>query len=78
MGDTKTFRIVGGPDLDGWKAIATCIRRSVDTAQRWAAAGMPVRFVGRGNRPRVSAYSDEILKWHENQFGRRASLEEVA
>lgn len=55
--------------LDGWKAIAEHLGKSVRTAQRWRSEfGMPVHRIGDRDREHVYAYRSELDAWR-----RRAS-----
>ena len=57
------------PPLDGWKAIAGHLGKSVRTAQRWRSEfGMPVHRIGDRDREHVYAYRSELDDWR-----RRAS-----
>ena len=50
--------------LDGWKAIAEHLGKSVRTAQRWRSEfGMPVHRIGDRDREHVYAYRSELDAW---------------
>jgi hypothetical protein len=57
-----------GPGLlDGWKAIADHLGKSVRTAQRWNQDfGLPVRRLGTGAREHVYAYGAELDAWRRS------------
>jgi hypothetical protein len=46
-------------DLKSWKQIAEYLHKSVNTVQRWAREGMPVRREGRY----VAASPEDISRW---------------
>lgn len=50
--------------LDGWKAIASFLGRSIRTVQRWEQdVAMPVRRVGGGRQGPVWADASELEAW---------------
>jgi hypothetical protein len=50
--------------LDGWKAVAAYVRKSVRTAQRWESdLGLPVRRMATENGEIVYAITSEIDEW---------------
>jgi hypothetical protein len=54
-----------GQMLNSWKEIAACLGVTIRSAQRWETAGMPVYRQGTGNKARVFAYSEELLRWRD-------------
>ena len=53
--------------LDGWKAIAEHLGKSVRTAQRWRSEfGMPVHRIGDRDREHVYAYRWELDAWRRS------------
>jgi hypothetical protein len=59
-----------GQLLNSWKEIAACLGVTVRSAQRWEqTAGMPVYRQGTGNKARVFAYSEELLRWRDASGG---------
>lgn len=65
-----------GPDvLDGWKAVADYLGKSVRTAQRWnAESGLPVHKLGAGPREHVYAYRSELDEWRRSASRRVGGL----
>jgi hypothetical protein len=50
--------------LQGWKEIATYVKRSIRTVQRWErSAGLPIRRPRPGERGPVIAFPEEIDNW---------------
>jgi phage terminase Nu1 subunit (DNA packaging protein) len=49
--------------LNGWKEIASYLRSSVRTVQRWEKIGMPVIRPVEGNHGSVIAYSEQLDSW---------------
>ena len=53
--------------LQSWKEIASYLRVTVRTVQRWEKeSGLPVHRQGTGRKARVVAYADEIDNWLTN------------
>jgi hypothetical protein len=50
--------------LQGWKEIATYVKRGVRTVQRWErTAGLPVRRARPSHRSPVFAFPEELEHW---------------
>jgi tetratricopeptide (TPR) repeat protein len=50
--------------LDSWKEIASYLKRSVSTCQRWEEEfGLPVHRLDGTQRARIFAYPDELDRW---------------
>lgn len=50
--------------LNGWKEIASSLRQSVSTAERWEQEeGLPIHRTGQGKNAAVFAFPHEILQW---------------
>ncbi len=49
--------------LNGWKEIASYLRSSVRTVQRWEKMGMPVIRPVEGSHGSVIAYSQQLDSW---------------
>lgn len=65
MAASTQVKIVGGPDLDGWKAIAEFLGVHPETAKDWGRRfGMPTRKWGP---KKVVAYSTELRAWVERR-----------
>lgn len=60
--------------LNGWKQIASYVRSSVRTVQRWEKAGMPVVRPLPGSRGSVMAHAEHLDSW----FGRPSGVEAVS
>lgn len=53
-----------GERLDGWKAIASYLRRDIRTVQRWESTeGLPVRRLEHRQRASAFAFKDELDAW---------------
>lgn len=68
------------PDLlDGWKAIAEYLGKSVRTAQRWKNEfAMPVRRMGERDGENVFAYRSELDAWRRQRGASGAGAEDGA
>ena len=54
--------------LDGWKEIATYLKRDVRTVNRWEdQEGLPIHRHIHGKRASVYAYPSELSAWWNNQ-----------
>ena len=49
--------------LNGWKEIASYLKTSVRTVQRWQLSGLPIVRPGNGIRGSVIAYSEQVDQW---------------
>ena len=49
--------------LNGWKEIASYLKTSVRTVQRWERCGLPVVRPGDGLRGSVVAHSEQVDQW---------------
>ena len=68
-----------GDILDGWKAIAAYLGKSVRTVQRWRAAfGMPVHRLGAKDGETVYAYPVELDAWRKTASLHAAEHESAA
>lgn len=63
--ENRTPQTPGGEKLlEGWKEIATYLKREIRTAKRWEKTeGLPVRRHLHQARPSVYAYPSELGKW---------------
>jgi len=70
---------VPNPDvLDGWKAIADYLGRSVRTVQRWRRLyGLPVHSVAGRGGGNVFAYLAEVETWRRGSQHARADAEDA-
>ena len=65
--------------LDGWKEIASYLKRSVRTVQRWEAQlRLPVHRLVTGQTDSVYAIPAELDAWIASAAGRRGAAEEPA
>lgn len=56
--------------LESWKEIASHLKRSVATCQRWEVElGLPVHRIDGTPRARVFAYADELDSWMAEKLG---------
>jgi len=54
--------------LQGWKEIATYVKRGVRTVQRWERdAGLPIRRPRPGDRSPVFAFPNELDEWLQSR-----------
>src|SRR6266404_2778383 len=49
--------------LEGWKAIASYLGKSIPTVRSWVAHGLPVHRIEHRRKKTVFAYPDEIDAW---------------
>ena len=58
-----------GRILEGWKAVASYLRRTEHTCRSWEKEyGLPVHRLDGSSRAHVFAYPDEIDQWKEEML----------
>jgi hypothetical protein len=58
--------------LESWKEIASHLKRSIATYQRWEIElGLPIHRMDGTPRARVFAYADEIDRWMVEKLPRK-------
>ena len=65
--------------LDGWKAVAAHVHKSVRTAQRWERElGLPIRRMPTENGEIIYAFTSEIDEWARDRESSRRAPKPVA